>query len=122
MNEWYRLSVEDRVETVTPAARRTTEQGEPPKRSALGAMTQRSAVLMACALLLILALALFHRALGFVPENGDDLRLLSSVVHTTQPLKPLIGDWGQHRTRRAATVNTGRYIPFPYGSYTSCLD
>jgi hypothetical protein len=64
---------------------------------------QRSEVLIACALLLILALGLFHRALLFVPENGDDLRLLSSVAHTAQPLKCLVGDWG------AAPYETGNY-------------
>jgi hypothetical protein len=63
----------------------------------------RSQLWIACALLFILALAVFHRALVFVPENGDDLRLLSSVAHTTQPLKPLIGDWG------AAPYETGNY-------------
>jgi hypothetical protein len=62
-----------------------------------------SGLMMACGLLLILALALFHRALVVVHENGNDLRLLSSVAHTTQPMKPPSGHWG------AAPYETGNY-------------
>jgi hypothetical protein len=101
MNEMRLVIVEDMVKTaMCPKPRTRVVDLVNHLRSD---MTESWGVLMACGLLLILALALFHRALSFVPENGDDLRLLSVVVHTTQPLRPLIGDWG------AAPYETGNY-------------
>jgi hypothetical protein len=101
MNEMRLVGLEDMAETTT-LPRQSTREVDLMIRFWPG-MTEVGGVLMACGLLLTLSLALFHRALSFVPENGDDLRLLSSVIHTTQPLKPLVGDWG------AAPYQTGNY-------------
>jgi hypothetical protein len=68
----------------------------------------RNGVLLACTLLLVLATATFHTALNFVPGTADDLELLSSVAHTTQPLKYLVGDFGMAPYE---TGNYGQYRP-----------
>lgn len=94
-------TVEDKVETSALLER--IPNGKLGRQSVLRLTPEKNALLMACTVLLILAIAPFHRALTFVPENGDDLRLLSAVAHTTHPLKPLVGDWG------AAPYQTGNY-------------
>jgi hypothetical protein len=68
----------------------------------------RTRVALACALLLVLAIAIFHTALAFVPGTADDLELLSSVAHTAQPLKYLVGDFGMGPYE---TGNYGQYRP-----------
>jgi hypothetical protein len=94
-------TVEDKVDTA--AFLRRVPKDKRVRQSVFRLTPERTGLVMACTVLLILAVALFHRALTFVPENGDDLRLLSAVAHTTNPLKPLIGDWG------AAPYQTGNY-------------
>lgn len=53
-------------------------------------------------LVLLLATAVFHRALSFAP-TGDDLRILSSVSQTSNPLKYFASDWGMQNTYRMST-------------------
>ncbi len=48
-----------------------------------------------CVMLLMLFVALFHRAVDFYPADPDDLRFLSQVAKTVNPLKHLVGDWGE---------------------------
>jgi len=56
--------------------------------------SDRNRLLIATALLFLFALAVFYRAIEFVPGTIDDLEVLSSVAHTTNPLKYLVGDFG----------------------------
>jgi len=70
---------------------------------ALGTPDQNRSFLAACALLLVLSTALFHRALDFRPADAVDLRLFSVATHTSNPLKYLVGDWGE------APYETGHY-------------
>lgn len=59
--------------------------------------------------LLLLAFAVYEKALWFVP-TGDDVRILSSVSQTSNPLSYLWSDWGQQGTYRLAngTIDTRR--------------
>ena len=57
-------------------------------------------------LLLMLFIAIFHRALSFQPANPDDLRFISQIATTPNPLKYLFGDWGE-----------GPYVTGEYGMY-----
>ena len=77
-------------------------------RFGLRTTSGRNRVLLACALLLVLATAVFHTALTFFPGTADDLELLSSVAHTTQPMKYLVGDFGMGPYE---TGNYGQYRP-----------
>lgn len=70
--------------------------------------SSRSELLVAIALLSVLALAMFHRALDFVPGTPDDLELLTSVAHATHPMKYLVGDFGM---APYSTGNYGQYRP-----------
>jgi hypothetical protein len=56
--------------------------------------SDRNGLLIATALLFLFSLAMFHTAIEFVPGTIDDLEVLSSVAHTTNPLKYLVGDFG----------------------------
>ena len=56
--------------------------------------SDRNGLLIATVLLFLFALAVFHQAIEFVPGTADDLVVLSSVAHTTNPLKYLVGDFG----------------------------
>jgi hypothetical protein len=71
-------------------------------------ISDKSRLLVAMALLFVLALAVFDTALNFVPGTSDDLELLTSVAHTTQPLKYLVGDFGMGPY---GTGNYGQYRP-----------
>jgi hypothetical protein len=68
----------------------------------------RSGLLIVIALLFVLTLAMFHTALEFVPGTVDDLELLTSVAHTTNPAKYLVGDFGMAPYE---TGNYGQYRP-----------
>ena len=59
-----------------------------------GGNSDRTRLLIATALLFLFALAIFYQAIKFVPGTVDDLEVLSSVAHTTNPLKYLVGDFG----------------------------
>jgi hypothetical protein len=50
--------------------------------------------------LLLLTVAVYQKALWFVPASGDDLRILSSVSQTRNPLTYFAGDWGMQNTYR----------------------
>jgi len=50
--------------------------------------------------LLLLTLAVYQKALSFVPSSGDDLRILSSVSQTRNPLSYFATDWGMQNTYR----------------------
>jgi hypothetical protein len=50
--------------------------------------------------LLLLTLAVYQKALWFVPSSGDDLRILSSVSQTRNPLSYFATDWGMENTYR----------------------
>ncbi len=50
--------------------------------------------------LLLLAVAVYQKALWFVPASGDDLRILSSVSQTRNPLSYFASDWGMQNTYR----------------------
>jgi hypothetical protein len=56
-------------------------------------------------LVLLLAVTVYHRALSFAP-TGDDLRILSSVSQTPNPLSYFVGDWGMEKTYRLTTGET----------------
>ena len=56
--------------------------------------------------LLMLYVAPFHRALAFPPAEAADLRFLSQVAKVSNPLKYLVGDWGE-----------GPYVSGEYGMY-----
>ena len=59
-----------------------------------GGHSDRNGLLIATGLLFLFALAVFYQAIEFVPGTVDDLEMLSSVAHTTNPLKYLVGDFG----------------------------
>lgn len=50
--------------------------------------------IFAYALILVLGFSIFSTTISFVPANGDDLILLSSVAKISSPLKFFVGDWG----------------------------
>jgi hypothetical protein len=50
--------------------------------------------LSAYALLFLIGFSVLGTALSFVPANGDDLTLLSTVANTPTPIKFFFGDWG----------------------------
>jgi len=50
--------------------------------------------------LLLLTIAVYGKALWFVPSSGDDLRILSSVSQTRNPLSYFVNDWGMENTYR----------------------
>jgi hypothetical protein len=99
-------SLEDKAETAALSER--VREVNLVHQSVLRTTPERNGVLLACALLLVLAIAIFHTALTFVPGTADDLELLSSVAHTTQPLKYLVGDFGMAPYE---TGNYGQYRP-----------
>jgi hypothetical protein len=51
-------------------------------------------------LLLLLTVAVYQKALWFVPSSGDDLRILSSVSQRHNPLSYFVTDWGMENTYR----------------------
>jgi hypothetical protein len=106
MQEVYASSPEDKAE----AERLFEQTGElsTVHQSILRTAPGENRILLACVLLLVLATAIFHAALAFVPGTADDLELLSSVAHTTQPLKYLVGDFGMAPYE---TGNYGQYRP-----------
>lgn len=53
-------------------------------------------------ILLLLATAVYQKALWFVPGSADDLRILSSVSQTRNPLSYFATDWGMENTYRMA--------------------
>lgn len=57
----------------------------------------------ACGLLVVLSLSIFLRAVHFLPADAVDLRLFSVAIHTHNPLKYLVGDWGE------APYETGQF-------------
>lgn len=71
-------------------AQSQTEFGLKPKLT----YSDRNGLLIATALIFLFALAIFYRAIEFVPGTVDDLEILSSVAHTPNPLKYLVGDFG----------------------------
>src|SRR3569833_2312242 len=52
-------------------------------------------------LLVLLSFAVYQKALWFVPDS-DDLRILSSVSQTSNPLSYFTSDWGMAGTYRDA--------------------
>jgi hypothetical protein len=52
--------------------------------------------------LLLLSVAVYQKALWFVPGSADDLRILSSVSHTADPISYFGTDWGMKSTYRLA--------------------
>lgn len=58
-------------------------------------LTANSNAVGICVMLLMLFIALFHRAVDFYPADPDDLRFLSQVAKTVNPLGHLVGDWGE---------------------------
>jgi hypothetical protein len=50
--------------------------------------------------LLLISVAVFQKALWFVPADADDLRILSSVARTQNPLSYFANDWGMENTYR----------------------
>jgi len=50
--------------------------------------------LSAYVLLFLIGFSVLGTALSFVPANGDDLTLLSTVANTPTPIKFFFGDWG----------------------------
>jgi hypothetical protein len=54
-------------------------------------------------LLLLLEIAVFQKAYWFVPADGDDLRILSSVSQSSNPLSYFVQDWGMAATYRLAS-------------------
>lgn len=69
---------------------------------------ERSGLILVTALLFLFALAIFYRAIQFPPGTIDDLEVLSSVAHTSNPLKYLVGDFGM---APYAGGNYGHYRP-----------
>jgi hypothetical protein len=61
-------------------------------------------------LLLLLAFAVYQKALWFAPGSGDDLRILSSVSQRHNPLSYFAGDWGMENTYRlrSGQIDTAR--------------
>jgi hypothetical protein len=57
-------------------------------------VSSRSTTIVSILLLLLLEAALFSVTLQYVPANGDELAMLSSVSHTENPLSYFVGDWG----------------------------
>jgi hypothetical protein len=57
------------------------------------------------ALVFLVAIAVYHKALWFAP-TGDDLRILSSVSQTSNPLSYFAGDWGMENTYLLTTGET----------------
>jgi hypothetical protein len=102
----HRSTQDEKAET--GGLRLNTSESSTTFESFSRALADRSGILMACALLLVLSVALFHRALVFVPADALDLRLLSSAASTSHPLKYLVGDWGE---APYLTGNYGLYRP-----------
>lgn len=50
--------------------------------------------------LLLLAVAVYQKALWFAPGSADDLRIFSSVSQTRNPLSYFATDWGMENTYR----------------------
>ena len=59
-----------------------------------------------CIVLLMIFVTPFYRALAFPPADPDDLRFLSQVAKISNPLKYLVGDWGE-----------APYVSGEYGMY-----
>jgi hypothetical protein len=66
--------------------------------------------LAAAFFIVLLTLAVYEKALWFVPD-ADDLRILSSVSQTSNPLSYFTSDWGMAGTYRAANgaIDTARH-------------
>jgi hypothetical protein len=79
--------------TVVTRILRITESG-------MGAPHRKAIVLF---LLLLLEIAVFQKAAWFVPADGDDLRILSSVSQTSNPFSYFVQDWGMAGTYRLAS-------------------
>jgi hypothetical protein len=52
--------------------------------------------------IVLLAFAVYQKALWFVPAAADDLRILSSVSQTNNPFSYFATDWGMQNTYRLA--------------------
>jgi hypothetical protein len=107
MTELYSLILEDKADSAKPFEQQPRDVVSVIP-SGLSTTAGRGGLLIAIALLFALALAMFHSALDFVPGTADDLELLNSVVHTTQPLKYFVGDFGMAPYE---TGNYGQYRP-----------
>jgi len=70
--------------------------------------SDRNGLLIATALLFLFALAVYHASIQWAPGTVDDLEVLSSVAHTANPLKYLVGDFGM---APYAGGNYGHYRP-----------
>lgn len=81
------------VVTVDGETLRAQSQKESGPKSKLDDLA-RNGFLIAATLLFLFALAVYFRAINFVPGTIDDLEVLSSVAHTPNPLKYLVGDFG----------------------------
>jgi len=76
------------------------------KKTWTGWLARNSEAVGISIVLLMLFAALFDRAVYFVPSEPNDLRFISQVAKTSDPLKYLIGDWGE-----------GPYVGGQYGMY-----
>ncbi len=61
----------------------------------IDAIVEKEDVLPYTCMLVLLAIGIFSITLAFVPSNGDDLTLLSSVAKTSNPLSYFVEAWGQ---------------------------
>jgi hypothetical protein len=86
----------------------TDVMGSPQKvRGILSRWLAKNADAMCISIVLLLMyVAPFHRALTFPPSEPNDLRFLSQVSRVSNPLKYLIGDWGE-----------APYVSGEYGMY-----
>jgi hypothetical protein len=91
------------IEALTVADRGSLSERGKISDPAVWTTDGKRTVLAACMLLLVLSTAIFHRALDFRPADEVDLRLFSVAIHTHNPLKYLVGDWGE------APYETGQY-------------
>ena len=73
----------------------SSQWGKVSTTSSLKDYTQSKTVnLLAYAGILLLSVASLSNALRFAPSNSDDLRILSSVIKTSNPLAYFFSDWG----------------------------
>jgi len=83
---------------------------------------QRDHCLAAAFVVVLLTLAVYEKALWFVPD-ADDLRILSSVSQTSNPLSYFTSDWGMAGTYRVANgaIDTARHSYRPMHSVSIWL-
>lgn len=75
-------------------------------RRVSGWLSAHGEVLVIGVVLLLIYVGPFHRTLSFPPSESNDLRFLSQVSKVSDPLKYLVGDWGE-----------GPYLSGEYGMY-----